>query len=156
MNSLNIKLTFFRPIYQGVGDRKCPCGLQTSVIFLTSKQNKLNFVTCPKIYPAACHLLWGDLVLSSWCFHGRAPHFGGKVVWILFYIYIFFLPFNISFIGFDYFWASFWGTESVTAQMKACKQYFPVVLLIIIITSKFWVCGWNPKVWLVIHLNFSY
>ena len=32
----------------------------------------------------------------------------------------------------------------VTIQMKASKQYFPVVLFI---TSNFWVCGWNPLVY---------
>ena len=40
---------------------------------------------------------------------------------------------------------------SVTIQMKATEQYFPVVLFTVYYAvqggSNFWVCEWNPKVW---------
>ena len=40
---------------------------------------------------------------------------------------------------------------SVTIQMKATEQYFPVVLFTVYYSvqggSNFWVCEWNPKVW---------
>jgi len=40
---------------------------------------------------------------------------------------------------------------SVTIQMKATEQYFPVMLFIVqykvVLTFDFWVRGWNPKVW---------
>ena len=42
------------------------------------------------------------------------------------------------------------GIRLVTIQVEATEQYFPVVLFILLYTqggSKFWVCGWNPKVW---------
>ena len=40
---------------------------------------------------------------------------------------------------------------SVTVQVKATEQNFPVVLPVYHSVqggSNFWVCGWNPKVWL--------
>ena len=39
---------------------------------------------------------------------------------------------------------------SVTIQMKATEQYFPVVLFTMLykVVITFWVSGWNPKVFL--------
>ena len=41
--------------------------------------------------------------------------------------------------------------HSVTIQMKATEQYFPVVLFImlykVVLHCNFWLRGWNPKVW---------
>ena len=35
----------------------------------------------------------------------------------------------------------------VTIQMKPLQQYFHMALFILVCSSNFWVCGWNPMVW---------